>query len=182
MIAGGKMGEAAAIGVRSHAKDRGRRDSSPGVRIIVTGSRSHCDVQLVERELDKLHRRASINVIIHGCCGAQAGAIEHWARLNGLSVVRYSPNWERFGHRGESLRNSFMLEDSRPDLVVAFPGGHGTADLVLRARTVGIAVIEIRSVHEKGSDGAGNHGAAADGARRTIAGVAEKESRDEART
>jgi predicted Rossmann-fold nucleotide-binding protein len=31
----------------------------------------------------------------------------------------------------------------KPDLVVAFPGGSGTADMVSRARGAGIEVIEV---------------------------------------
>ena len=143
-----KTVEARDVGGSFRATDDGGRGSSRAMRIIVSGSRSHCDLQLVERELDKLHRRMLIHVVIHGCCGDQAGAIEHWARSNGIAVVRYPPNWERFGHQGEILRNSFMLEDSRPDLVVAFPGGHSTADLLLRARRAGIAVLEIPSSQE----------------------------------
>ncbi|SDR58524.1 Protein of unknown function [Rhizobiales bacterium GAS113] len=118
------------------------------MRIIVCGGRNHCDRRLVERELTRLHWRMPISVVIHGGGDAQAIAIEHWARMRGLAVVRYRPNWERFGHRGEILRNAFMLEDTRPDLVVAFPGGHSTADLVQRARNSGIAVLEIRLAPE----------------------------------
>jgi hypothetical protein len=36
-----------------------------------------------------------------------------------------------------------MIDQGRPDLVVAFPGGRGTADMVRRARAAGISVIEI---------------------------------------
>ena len=35
-----------------------------------------------------------------------------------------------------------MLDERRPDLVVAFPGGRGTADMVGRARSAGIEVID----------------------------------------
>jgi hypothetical protein len=136
------------------------------MRIIVSGGRSHCDLELVQRELTKLHLRMPIDVVIHGCCGARAGAIEHWARLQGLGVVRYPPNWERFGHRGEILRNSFMLKDSRPDLVVAFPGGHGTADLVQRARNAGVMVLEIGSAPQGEGGEAGHYAIIADGAAR----------------
>ena len=36
-----------------------------------------------------------------------------------------------------------MLEEGRPDLVIAFPGGRGTADLVARARRAGVEVMEV---------------------------------------
>lgn len=40
------------------------------------------------------------------------------------------------------IRNQQMLDDGKPDLVVAFPGGKGTADMVRRARVAGIPTIE----------------------------------------
>lgn len=33
--------------------------------------------------------------------------------------------------------------EGKPDLVVAFPGGRGTADMVKRARAAGVEVIEV---------------------------------------
>jgi hypothetical protein len=36
-----------------------------------------------------------------------------------------------------------MLDEGKPDLVVAFPGGRGTADMVSVARAKGIEVIVI---------------------------------------
>ena len=36
-----------------------------------------------------------------------------------------------------------MLDEGKPDLVIAFPGGKGTADMARRAREAGIEVIEV---------------------------------------
>jgi Lhr-like helicase len=36
-----------------------------------------------------------------------------------------------------------MIDEGKPDLVIAFPGGRGTADMVGRARKAGIRVVEI---------------------------------------
>jgi UDP-N-acetylmuramoylalanine-D-glutamate ligase len=36
-----------------------------------------------------------------------------------------------------------MLDVGKPDLVVAFPGGRGTADMVRRAKEAGVEVIEV---------------------------------------
>ena len=41
-----------------------------------------------------------------------------------------------------SARNQYMIATGAPDLVVAFPGGLGTADMVERAKAAGIEVIE----------------------------------------
>lgn len=36
-----------------------------------------------------------------------------------------------------------MLDEGKPDLVVVFPGGTGTADMVRRAKKAGVEVIEV---------------------------------------
>jgi hypothetical protein len=37
-----------------------------------------------------------------------------------------------------------MLEEGKPDVVVALPGGRGTADMVRRAKDAGVKVIEVQ--------------------------------------
>ena len=54
---------------------------------------------------------------------------------------RYPPNWECLGKRAENLRNDFMLADSRPDFVIAFPGGRNTTDLVAKVSAAGLPVV-----------------------------------------
>jgi hypothetical protein len=113
------------------------------MRIVVCGGRANSARGIVDQELTKLHRRENVTLVSHGCSGAYASAIESWARSQGIAIVRYPPNWELFGQQAESLRNTFMLQDSRPDLVVAFPGGHATSDLVRRAIIADIAVLKV---------------------------------------
>ena len=91
-------------------------------------------------ELVRFNWRHAISVIIHGGVSGPGPAAEAWARQNGVAVVRYPPNWERFGKKAEKLRNDFMLTDSRPDCVIAFPGGGDTADLIAKASAAGIQV------------------------------------------
>ena len=42
------------------------------------------------------------------------------------------------------IRNQVMLDKGKPDVVVAFPGGRGTADMVRRAEGAGIEVRRIK--------------------------------------
>jgi hypothetical protein len=39
-----------------------------------------------------------------------------------------------------------MLEEGKPDLVVAFPGGRGTANMVKQVRGTGVNVLEVKTV------------------------------------
>jgi hypothetical protein len=58
-------------------------------------------------------------------------------------IVRFEckADWRKYGAAAGPIRNQRMLEGP-PDIVVAFAGGKGTADMVQRARAAGIAVIE----------------------------------------
>jgi hypothetical protein len=113
------------------------------MRLIVCGGRSFTNFELLERELTLLNRNKPISVLIHGWIGPAASMVEHWARANDIPIVRYPPNWELHGKDAETLRNEFMLCDSRPGFVVAFPGGPDTSDLVRRALSRGVAVLAV---------------------------------------
>lgn len=45
---------------------------------------------------------------------------------------------------GGPLRTTQMLVEGRPDAVIAFPGGKGTAHMVRKARAAGLPVVEAR--------------------------------------
>jgi len=52
-------------------------------------------------------------------------------------------NWRTHGKAAGPIRNQQMLDEGRPHLVVAFPGGTGTADMVRRAKAAGVPVMEV---------------------------------------
>jgi predicted Rossmann-fold nucleotide-binding protein len=41
------------------------------------------------------------------------------------------------------MRNQQMIDDGKPDVVIAFPGGSGTADMIRRAEAAGVKVIRM---------------------------------------
>jgi hypothetical protein len=66
-----------------------------------------------------------------------------WAAYNGIPIAEFPAQWDLHGKRAGYLRNKQMLEEGQPDLVVAFPGGRGTADMVRQSREAGVPVIEV---------------------------------------
>ena len=113
------------------------------MRVLVCGGRYYDDADAVHHELMGFHWRTPITVMIHGGVSGAGAIAEAWARRNRVAVVRYPPNWECLGKRAEKLRNDFMLADSRPDFVIAFPGGRNTADLVAKASAAGLEVLHV---------------------------------------
>ncbi|WP_296474912.1 DUF2493 domain-containing protein [Roseinatronobacter sp.] len=112
------------------------------MRLIIAGGRHLDDVALIRCALARAHSIRPITVLIHGGNGALGVTAEDWAREMRLHVVRYPANWREFGKRAEAIRNAFMLEDSRPDMLLALPGGNDTADLVAGAFGAQVPVID----------------------------------------
>jgi predicted Rossmann-fold nucleotide-binding protein len=81
-------------------------------------------------------------IIQGGARGADAAAAD-WAVVNWTGFQQYDADWKKHGKSAGSIRNQKMLFESQPDLVVAFPGGRGTADMVAKAKRAGVEVIEV---------------------------------------
>jgi hypothetical protein len=64
-----------------------------------------------------------------------------WAEKEGVCCETYPADWYTHGKAAGPIRNQKMLDDAFPDVVLAFPGGRGTADMVRRAEKVGVTVI-----------------------------------------
>lgn len=105
------------------------------MRVLVCGGRNYDDKAKLEAELDKLNPK----LVIHGGCSGADTLAEDWAWYAGVKTIVFAYE-HRFGKAGGPIRNAKMLELSRPDLVLAFPGGKGTADMVRRAEQAGVQV------------------------------------------
>ena len=109
-------------------------------RVLVSGWRNLMNQALVWYELDKVHHLRRITTIIHG--GARgADAIAHgWAVTNNILTSMYPALWKDYGKAAGPIRNQQMLDEARPDLVVAFlsPKSVGTLDMLASAKKVGV--------------------------------------------
>lgn len=112
------------------------------MKVLVCGGRDFNDAMTLGSWLGGIHKRGGISLLIHGGArGADfmAGEFAKWA---GIPVRVYSADWDKHGRAAGPIRNQQMLDDGKPDLVVAFEGGRGTADMVRRAKASGVHVIE----------------------------------------
>ena len=81
-------------------------------------------------------------MITGGASGADALAAA-WTEERGVTYREYPADWAAHGRAAGPLRNQLMLERERIDLVLAFPGGRGTADMTTRAVRAGIPVTTV---------------------------------------
>lgn len=106
----------------------------PIERVLVCGGRDFADRQWLYRILDGLHEAHPIGQIIQGGARGADTLAKDWARDRGVSVSTFLAAWKEHGRRAGPLRNQRMLDEGKPDLVVTFPGGRGTADMLRRAK------------------------------------------------
>jgi hypothetical protein len=109
--------------------------------VLVCGDRNWDDYDTIRKELKKLPKGS---VIVHGDCrGADKIAGEVAMEL-GLKVIAFPAEWGKYGKSAGPIRNAKVLEETRPDLVLAFhddlENSKGTKDMVYRAAKENIMV------------------------------------------
>lgn len=113
-------------------------------RLIVCGGRHYKGKKFVFMALDLVYKQhPRLTVIEGGASGADSfAALWCFAQPSGSGVdhLEVKAEWRKYGRAAGSARNRKML-DLNPDLVLAFPGGRGTANMVSIARVAGIRVI-----------------------------------------
>ena len=119
-------------------------------KVLVCGGRDFADREWMDRVLrfiDRHHARLLPGPIGKIICGGAPGAdtlAAEWAEGCGLPCRVFPAVWLNHGKAAGPIRNQRMLDDGKPDLVVAFPGGRGTADMVRRAQAAGIKTYPLK--------------------------------------
>ena len=113
-------------------------------RILVCGGRDFDDFEVVYVALAPFIR-SGVTTIIHGGARGADDLAGQFAALWSLAVEVYPADWDTHGRAAGPIRNKQMLEEGKPDLVIAFPGGKGTANMIGQAKEAGIPVREIEA-------------------------------------
>lgn len=115
------------------------------MKLLVTGGRNFNDEEFVFKELDKLHKIYNFSLLIHGDATGADTLSKNWALKNNVPVKAFpvtKQDWQQYGKAAGVIRNSVMLKEN-PDLLVAFPGGKGTADMVKKAQKINLEIINL---------------------------------------
>lgn len=119
--------------------DYGRVRSGPGGQAGTSSIEQATQArQQLTTVLDTLHAKAPFSVVI---CGREGGAErlgKAWAERRGIEVLFF----DRLNPREDvGSRNSRMVRNGNPDIVVSFGGGANTAKLIEEARQLKIEVL-----------------------------------------
>lgn len=103
------------------------------IRLLVCGGRGYSDRDRLERTLDAVHRKHSIEVVIHGGAAGADTLCSEWASSRGVPSRVIYADWS-VGKAGGPLRNLRLLEEGRPTHGIAFPTrgaeNKGTNDMI----------------------------------------------------
>ncbi len=110
------------------------------MKVLVCGGRDYADKARVNEALGIVHRKCKITELIHGAARGADTLADEWAKENGIKVSAYPADWEKHKKAAGPIRNQKMLDDAKPEAVVAFPGGSGTKDMLLRAQLSGLKI------------------------------------------
>ena len=108
------------------------------MRILVCGGRNFKDRDYIYSVLDSYKDH-----VTEMCQGYADGADRialMWANVNKVTCRSYPADWETYGKSAGYIRNRNMLKLFKPDLVIAFPGGSGTEDMMMAARGADLEV------------------------------------------
>lgn len=106
--------------------------------IIVCGGRTYSDAAKMHEVLSAI---PGLTRIVHGDQKGADRLADAWARANGVTVTPVPADWLKYRRSAGPIRNRRMLREfGRIDLVVAFPGGAGTAHMVEAAKYAHVTV------------------------------------------
>lgn len=129
------------------------------MRVLVTGGRRYNDWGTLCATLLPIHIEHPISAIIHGDATGADALAKKFALLYGIRNWPFPASWSDISHpmavvrtrrdgsqydaNAGPRRNQRMITEGLPDLVVAFPGGDGTADMVARSKKAGVPVLVV---------------------------------------
>jgi predicted Rossmann-fold nucleotide-binding protein len=115
------------------------------MKVLICGSRriEWRQAQLLWQELSRRHKAQPFDAIITGTrSGVDTAAVE-WARTNCVPWACVPANWNKHGKAAGPFRNRRMIWLWQPGIVLAFPGGAGTENMVQTAESLGVTVERI---------------------------------------
>jgi hypothetical protein len=118
-------------------------------RVVVAGSRSIRDRNLIFSKLDKILSTKILThkvKIVSGCAVGPDTLGADWAFEHGQAVEKMPADWRKFGKKAGMLRNRAMLESA--DAVVCFHDGKsvGTKQMIEITRASGkpLRIVEVK--------------------------------------
>lgn len=113
------------------------------MRALICGGRDFADAAKFYRLMDAMNEQyGPFACVIHGGARGADSLAGAFAVEHRLPLEIYRADWNVYGRAAGPIRNETMLSEGKPDIVFAFAGGRGTANMVALARASGVRVVE----------------------------------------
>lgn len=131
------------------------------MRIVVTGGRDYTNFADVCEVLHFIRRGSNDEetVLINGLANGADSLCRLWAIQNNVEPMDFPAKWDDLDAEGAVIRtrrdgskynmaagfirNQAMIDVGKPSILVAFPGGRGTLDMVNRCRKAMLPIFTI---------------------------------------
>ena len=112
-------------------------------RYLICGGRDFDDWPMLDRALSALILHPYASTIIQGAAQGADAMAAAWAKDHRAHVESYPADWKNHGPAAGPIRNRHMLDQGMPDVVIAFPGGRGTANMIAQARSRKLVIVAV---------------------------------------
>ncbi len=109
------------------------------MKILVCGGRDYANAARVDLVLSIL----GPTLLINGAARGTDTLAATWAARNNVPARHFPAAWEQHGKSAGMKRNLQMLREGKPQLVVAFPGGTGTWNMMAQSEQNGVPVLDL---------------------------------------
>ncbi len=113
-----------------------------GTLVAIAGGKQVAEADFIWRILDQARTKYQDMVLIHGGGPGTEKIAASWAEARGVDQIVCRPNWDAHGRAAPFRRNDDLL-NLLPRGIIAFPGSGVTANLVDKARQLGIPVHQV---------------------------------------
>ena len=102
--------------------------------VLVCGGRRYFDEEHMEKILDKLFEDYPEACIVQGGAPGADNLAKIYCKKRGKPCLTMEAPWDFYKSYGGSIRNEWMLKYCDVQMVLHFPGGPGTANMVNQAQ------------------------------------------------
>lgn len=114
------------------------------VKIIVAGSRSFSDYEMLKEKLDELIRGRKNTEIVSGTAKGADLLGEKYARERGFEIKRFPADWDKFGKKAGYLRNEQMAKYANACVCFWDGNSRGTKSMIDLAEKHNLKTFVIR--------------------------------------
>lgn len=119
-------------------------------RVLICGSRNFEDEEFFLRAMESwMEKHGTPTTVVEGCARGADSLAEWWAdrastTTHPITIEHYPAQWNKHGKAAGPIRNQQMLDEGKPEAVIAFSPdlstSRGTRDMVMRSRRAGLPV------------------------------------------